>query len=95
MPQHKRTATMEDIVEMILHRSVGVSRSEIISVLEELGIAVEFFIKRGEKISTPLFNISTSVGGVFTDSKDTFDPARHEVRLKVKAGSRLLALAPT
>lgn len=86
---HDETYTMDDLKEMIVHRSVGLTDSQVESVLEELVVAVVFLLKKGGKINTPLFKITPTVAGVFTDRKDGFDRARHSINLKLKPGLRL------
>lgn len=84
---------MEDIIEVMMHRPVGVSRVEVASVLEELFVAMEFLLKRGESITTPLFKISPAVSGVFNGQQDAFDRTKHQVRIKVNAGTRMSRIA--
>lgn len=84
---------LEDIIDMMMHRPVGVSRVEVAGVMEELFIAMEFLLTRGEHISTPLFRINPTVNGVFESEDTPFDPARHKVRLKLLPGKRLEQIA--
>ncbi|WKN32554.1 DNA-binding domain-containing protein [Porifericola rhodea] len=80
---------MEDIIEMMMHRSVGISKGETTSVIEELFLAMEFLLKRGESITTPLFKISPVISGVFEDNLEAFDSQKHKIKIKVSAGTRL------
>ena len=84
---------MEDIIDVMMHRPVGVSRVEVASVLEELLVAIEFLLKRGESITTPLFKISPVVSGVFVGQDEAFDRSKHQVRISVNAGTRMSSIA--
>ncbi len=86
---HKKVNTIDDVINMIAHRNVGISRSQIMSVIEEEFIALEFMLRRGKKIVTPLFTISPTVTSVFRDRHDGFDRNRHNIKLNVYAGQRL------
>lgn len=90
---HNKTYTMNDILEMIDYRKVGLSRSQIEAVLREYGAALAFILTQGDKILTPLFNITPTVSGVFTDRHDRFDRNRHGINLKAKAGVEIQKVA--
>ena len=91
--QHDETYTTEDIIKMIDHRKVGLSRSQIEAVFEEYGVALAFILARGGKVLTPLFNITPTVAGVFTDKQDRFERGRHGINIKVQAGTLLQKVA--
>ena len=84
---------LEDIIDMMMHRPVGVSRVEVAGVMEELFIAMEFLLLRGEHIVTPLFRITPLVNGVFESEETPFDRTRHLVKLKLLPGKRLEQIA--
>lgn len=84
---------LEDITDMMMHRPVGVSRVEVTGVMEELFIAMEFLLLRGECIETPLFKITPRVKGVFENEDAPFDSAKHKVRLRLLPGKRLGKIA--
>ena len=46
-------------------------------------------IANGGNVNTPLINTSFSITGVFTNQTDSFDKARHAIKLNVNAGSAL------
>ena len=80
---------LEDIVDMMMHRPVDVSRAEEAAAMEKLFIAMEFLLLRGEHIVTLLFKITPLVNGVFESEEMPFDRAQHPVRLKLMPGKRL------
>ena len=87
--QHDKTYTMEDILEMIDFRQVGLSRLQVEAVIEEYGVALTFILSQGGKVLTPLFNITPTVAGVFTDKQDRFDRSRHGINLRIQPGTQL------
>lgn len=90
---HDKSYTMNDILEMIDYRKVGLSRSQIEAVLQEYGAALAFILTQGDKVLTPLFNITPTVSGVFTDKQDRFERGRHGINIKAKAGTQLQKVA--
>lgn len=84
-----RALTLEGLTRKIVSRGSTVTRAEVLSVFEELCLAVEETIKEGGAVNTPLFKISQSIRGNFTKDDDSFDKNRHEVRLQLHAGKRL------
>ena len=84
-----RTYTREDIIEAMLKRGTSLTRSDILAY-QNLEIEVlSDIIAEGGHIHTPILTTSFSISGVFEDQNDTFDKARHTVRLNVNAGSAL------
>lgn len=88
-----KTNDMEDIIDMMMHRPVGVSRVEVTGVMEELFIAMEFLLLRGESIETSLFKLSPKVKGVFESEEAPFDPSKHKVKLRLLPGNKLGKIA--
>ena len=91
--QHDRVSDMQEIVELIKHRSVGVSESEIMSVLEEFFVAIEYLLRQGNKVNTPFFNINPTVTGVFGGPEESFDRGKHGIKVNLSTGVRLKKLA--
>ncbi|MEQ9439683.1 MAG: DUF4469 domain-containing protein [Cyclobacteriaceae bacterium] len=91
--KHDKVYTLADLQEMITHRSVGLTDSQVASVLEELAVAIVFSLRKGGKIITPLFKITPTVAGVFTSRQDAFDRSRHHININLTAGSRLKRVA--
>ncbi len=81
--------TEKDIVKMILHRNVGLSESQILSVLKEERAAIDLFLEDGDCVSTDLFTIKPKVKGVFYSKTEGFDRSNHQIRLKVRPSSSL------
>lgn len=91
--QHVSSKDMPAIVELVKHRSVGVSESEIMSVLEEFFVAIEYLIRNGHRINTPFFNITPIVAGVFEGSEAPFEKGKHGINMNISAGIRLKRLS--
>lgn len=83
------TKTMEDLADMMISRGSTVTKAEVLSVMEEFTLATMQCLKDGHNIATPLFKLSLSVKGVFDNAFDSFDASRHEVSVRVNAGTRL------
>jgi hypothetical protein len=81
--------TLEDLIDLIVSRGSTVTRAEVLSVFEELCLAVEQSIKEGNAVNTPLFMVVPSIKGRFADDSDKFDTERHEIKLRMKPGLRL------
>ena len=82
-------AELEDVIERIIQRGSTVSKSDILSVLEEYHHAIESLLLDGLNVVTPSANYSVSVRGVFNGQADRFDPSRHQVTATVNPGVRL------
>ena len=93
--KHERTVTHEELIDMIVsYRNVGMSRSQILSVLDEYLKVVGLYLKNGDRIETPFMTINPTVAGVFTSAEDVFDRARHSINLNVQLGDALQAVEP-
>ena len=87
--QHGKPVDDQELEEMILFRSTGVAKSDVTRVMEEIKIAMRYFLTSGRSLNTSLINASFSISGVFTDREDRFDPARHTLNLNIKPGVAL------
>lgn len=85
--------TQDDVINLMIGRGSTVTKAEALSVFEEYGNAIEQLIKEGCSINTPLFNLSPSVKGTFTGPDDTFNSARHTVKLNITPGIRLRVMS--
>jgi hypothetical protein len=82
----------EDVLEMVLRRSNGLSRSEVEAVLEEYSLALEYLLRQGYSVHTSLMKLDVSIKGKFRNEKDRFHPRRHKLRLNITPGKRLRKL---
>lgn len=78
-----------DVLDMIMHRNTGLSRSEIMAVLEEYGLALEYLLQEGYSVHTSLMKLDASLQGKFSDENDRYDPKRHRLKLNITPGKRL------
>jgi hypothetical protein len=67
----------------------GLTRSDIASVLEAAKQVIADIIAEGGAVNFELFNAHPSIQGVFSGPDDTFDHARHKVRVNLHPGSAL------
>lgn len=87
---HNNVRTHADLVKMILHRSNGLTESQIESVLKETTVAVKLFLEQGDCVETELFKAKPKIKGVFSSRNDTFDRTRHQIKLGVNLNPGLL-----
>lgn len=80
---------LESITALMLQRGSTLTESDVTAVLTMLFAIAAEVTARGETINLPLFKTSFSISGVFDRASDTFDPARHEVKVNVNAGKVL------
>lgn len=84
-----RTYSQEDLVEEMMKRGSSLTRSDIVAYQKLEAEVLADIIADGGHLSTPILNTSFSISGVFEDQNDSFDKARHTVRLNVNPGSAL------
>ncbi|MDR0411287.1 MAG: DUF4469 domain-containing protein [Treponema sp.] len=76
----------DEIINRILKIGAGLTRSDIVSVLEAEAQVVKDALEDGEAVTTHLFNAFPSIQGVFTGAEDAFDSRRHSVKIHYAAG---------
>jgi hypothetical protein len=73
----------------MMQSGAGLTRSDVLSVLEAEKEAIYATLADGEAVTTDLFNAFPSVQGVFTGADDSFDPKRHRVKIHLHEGAGL------
>lgn len=81
--------TLEDVVNIMIRQGSPMTKGEVLNGFEEMTRTIIEILERGNGVITPLFTITPSIAGIFTHNKDSFDPARHKVRFRVKPGESL------
>lgn len=84
-----RTYTQEDIVKEMVKRGTSLTESDIAAYQKLETEVYKDIIANGGSLNTPLISTSFSITGVFANQADSFDKARHAIRLNVNAGSAL------
>jgi hypothetical protein len=84
-----KSHTQSDIIDRILHIGAGLTRSDVVSVLEAEKQVVCEMVEEGDAVTTELFNAFPSMPGVYDNITDSFDPARHQVKLNLHVGTAL------
>jgi len=82
----------QDVFDRMLQRNNGLTASEILAVMEEYALALEYLLQEGYAVHTPLFKMDASIQGKFEGPDDHFDPHRHQIRLNLTPGPRLRKL---
>jgi hypothetical protein len=74
------------VIDRILKIGAGLTRSDVLSVLEAQKQVVYDILAAGEAVTTDLFNAFPSIQGVFNGAEDSFDHKRHHVKIHLAAG---------
>jgi hypothetical protein len=77
----------EAFINVMLERGTLVTKTDIVAVLTNMEEAAASIVKNGGTINMPLFNTSFSITGVFDGPTDSFDAARHKLKVNVRKGS--------
>jgi hypothetical protein len=81
-----RSFTQSDVIDRIMKIGAGLTRSDIVSVLEAEKQVVTDLVAEGGAVNTDLFYASPSIQGVFTA---TAEPDAHTVRINLHPGQVL------
>lgn len=81
--------TLDELVDEMIGRGSTVTKAEALSVMEEYYDAMTRFLGEGYTITTPAYNITPRIRGVFKDKKERYDPNKHRLYLSVKPKERL------
>ncbi|MGL4907994.1 MAG: DNA-binding domain-containing protein [Bacteroidales bacterium] len=81
--------SIEQVAERMLKRGTMLTKADILAVLEVYHTEVADIVTAGEGVHTPVFNISSSIAGVFTGASDSFDPTRHKININLNVGTLL------
>lgn len=84
-----RTYSQEDIANEMIKRGSSLTAADIAAYQKLEAEVYADIIENGGNISTQLINTSFSITGVFTNQTDSFDKARHAIKLNVNAGIAL------
>ncbi|MHB9296535.1 hypothetical protein PilKf_02308 [Pillotina sp. SPG140] len=84
-----RSYTEQELIDKILQIGAGLTRSDVVSVLEAIKQVIADILADGGTVHCDLFNISFSIQGVFHSPDETFDPAKHKIKINFHIGSGL------
>ncbi|MBK3517511.1 HU family DNA-binding protein [Carboxylicivirga marina] len=84
--------TIEHVIEHMIRRGSTVTKAEALAVMEEFSHAIESLVSDGAHIKTELFNITPSIKGTFNDEHESFTHKKHQVKLNLRPGKRLLQI---
>ena len=83
--------TQNDITDRILNIGAGLTRSDVVSVLEAEKQVITSIIAEGGAVNTELFNAFPSISGVFNRPDEAFDHSKHKIRINLHPGVALRA----
>lgn len=84
-----QTYSIEDVYDHMTREGSTITKAEALAVFEEITQGIINIVEEGNAVVTPLIQVRSNISGVFDGEEDTFDPARHHVRVNVSAGNRL------
>ncbi len=81
--------SFEDLVDRVAHSNTTVSKSDVLSVLEDFMTAVIDMVADGKSVATPLAVFRAGFKGTFGNASDGYDTSRHQIVPRVRPGRRL------
>jgi hypothetical protein len=84
-----RVYTIEEIVDRMLKRGTLVTKPDSLAVLELYHNEIGEIIEEGDGVNTPVFHAFPSMPGVYSGAADSFDSARHKIRINLNPGTLL------
>lgn len=81
----------DDIIQEMLLMGTTVTESDIRAVITLRNQVIINTLKQGHFVNTDLANFKTGISGVFTNSMDSFDSARHSKKANISTGKVLAA----
>ena len=73
----------------MLNRGTLLTRTDILAVLNNYEETIAEILLEGNMVTTPLFNTSFSISGVFESPMDSFDGNRHKLNVNLSKGLKL------
>jgi len=80
------TVSEDEIFDYITRKGSAITTAEVMANYREIIEAHEHFLKQGYGINTEFIKVRPAIQGVFKDKEDVFDPARHQIKFRVKLG---------
>ena len=77
------------IVDRMLSRGTLVTRTDIVAVLNNFEETIADILLEGNTVTSPLFNTSFSISGIFDGPMDSFDGSRHKLNINLTKGTLL------
>ncbi|MFN8258432.1 MAG: DUF4469 domain-containing protein [Bacteroidales bacterium] len=79
-----------DLIALATRRGLTLTDTEIISVMNEMTYCIIDVLSSGKAVDTPFARFRPSIGGVFRDEDDQFDPARHYIKINCLVGKDIV-----
>ncbi|MHB9294965.1 hypothetical protein PilKf_00697 [Pillotina sp. SPG140] len=84
-----RSYTEQELIDKILQIGAGLTRSDVVSVLEAMKQVTAGILADGGAVHTELFNASPSIQGVFNAPDETYNADKHKISINFHIGSGL------
>jgi len=75
------------IFNEMMKRGTLLTKTDILAVLNLYEETIADILSSGNTVTTPLFNTSFSISGVFEGAMDSFDPSRHKLNINLTKGT--------
>jgi hypothetical protein len=89
LARSSKTVDLDQFMNDMVDEGTGLTKPQALAYFEKMIQLTVKYLQQGYFINTPLFRYRASISGVFDGKNDTFDPARHEIKLSSTAGSRI------
>jgi len=87
--RNPNTVTIDDIAAAIVRPGSTVTQAEFLAMYEELGAEIVRCVLRGDTVVLDILTARATLTGVWANAQDTFDPTRHQGRIRLAPGVRL------
>lgn len=84
-----RSYSNSEVADLMLHKGAGMTKSDILSVLELYNEVICDIVAEGDAVTSPLFNAYPSISGAFQGVTDMFQSSRHKVKINLNKGVSL------
>ncbi len=82
----QETVSYDELIKMATRRGLTLTDTELTSAVKELTYTMIEVLSSGKAIDTPFVRLRPSIGGVFTNKDDVFDPLRHSIKINCLVG---------
>ena len=80
---------VDEFADFLCARGSTLTKTDVVGLLQMMGETIESLISQSYSVSLPFATFYSAIKGKFDGVTDGFDPSRHTVRPRVRAGSKL------
>ncbi len=86
----QETANFTEVIKLTTRRGLSLTDTELTSALNELKYTIIDLLNSGKAVETPFARFRPSIGGVFYNNDDVFDPGRHTINISCLVGKEII-----